>query len=113
MDKDKGQQGRIDRILVGDPIAAGGRTLEPVARAGGWYGGGDGEQGRGFAAWLRVQPLEVRVCDPDGAEHTVYISDPTGQAIRQIALFGLLVSAVSMALLLLAGLVRFGKARGL
>jgi hypothetical protein len=104
MDKDKGQQGRIDRLLVGDPIEASGYRLEPVARAGGWYGGGDGEQGRGFGAVLRVRPVEVRVSDPDGAEHTVAITDPTGQAIRQMALIGLLVAVVSALLVLVAHL---------
>ena len=111
MDEEKEQKGRIDRILVGDPIEAGGHTLEPVARAGGWYGGGDGEQGRGFGAWLRIRPLEVRVSDPGGAQQTIAITDPTGQAIRQFALVGLLVAAVSM-VLLLVGLMRSVNARG-
>ena len=104
MDETKGR-GRIDRTLVGDPIAAGGHMLRPVARAGGWAGGRDGEQGRGFGGWLRIQPLEVRVSDPGGDEYTVSISDPTGDAVRRIVLIGLLVAAVST-LLLLVGLLR-------
>jgi hypothetical protein len=105
MDREKGPGVRIDRILVGDPIAAGGYTIRPVARAGGRYGGGHGEEGRGFGAWLRVRPLEVRVSDPGGAEHTVSITDPTGDAVRRIAVMALVVAAVS-ALLLLVGLLR-------
>jgi len=105
MDEDKGRSGRIDRVLVGEPITAGGRMIQPVARAGGWYGGGGDERGRGFGAWLRVVPLEVRVSDPNGDEYTVSITDATGDAVRRIAVMGLLVAAVS-ALLLLVGLLR-------
>jgi hypothetical protein len=111
MDEDKGRNGRIDRVLVGEPIPAGGRMLRPVARAGGWYGQGGDEQGRGFGGWLRVQPLEMRVSDPNGDEYTVSITDATGDAVRRIALMGLLVATVS-ALLLLLGLLRLRRARG-
>jgi hypothetical protein len=110
MDAEQGQRGRIDRIIVGDPIEASGQTLEPVARVGGWYGGGDGEQGRGFGALLRIQPLEIRVSDPEGVERTVSITDPTAGAVRRIALSGLFVAAVSI-LLLLIGLMRHRNAR--
>jgi hypothetical protein len=109
MNEEEGQRGKIDRILLGDPIAAGGYTVEPVARAGGWYGGGDGEQGRGFGAVLKIRPLEVRVSDSTGVEHTVPITDPTGDAVRQIALVGMLVAAVSTMLLLVAGLIRLKR----
>jgi len=111
MDEEKGRRDRIDRVLVGEPIAAGGRMVQPVARAGGWYGQGGDEQGRGFGAWLRVQPLEVRVSDPNGDEYTVSITDATGDAVRRIAMMGMLVAAVS-ALLLLLGLLRPRRARG-
>jgi hypothetical protein len=96
---------KIDRILVGDPIAAGGHTLRPVARAGGSYGGGEGEQGRGVWAWLRIQPLEVRVSDPGGEEYTVSVTDPTREAARRMAILGFVVAAVS-GLLLLVSLLR-------
>jgi hypothetical protein len=105
MDKDKGQPGKIDRILVGDPMGEGGYTLRPVARLGGWAGKGEGEQGRGFGGLLRIQPLEVRVSGPDGDDYTVSVTDPTQEAVRRIALIGLLVAAVS-ALLILVGLLR-------
>jgi len=111
MDEDKGRSDRIDLILVGEPIAAGGHTLRPVARAGGRYGGGGDEQGKGFGGLLRVQPLEVRVSDPNGDEYTVSITDATGDAVRRIALMGLLVAGVST-LLLLLGLLRPRRARG-
>ena len=105
MDDEKGRKGRIDRILVGDPIAAGERTLRPIARVGGWGGHGEGERGRGFGALFRVQPLEVRVSELGRAEYTVSISDPTRDAMRRMALAALFVAAVS-ALLLLVGLFR-------
>jgi hypothetical protein len=105
MDEDKGRSDRIDRVLVGEPIAAGGHTVQPVARAGGWYGQGGDEQGKGFGGLLRVQPLEVRVSDPNGDEYTVFVTDATSDAIRRIALMGLLVAAVS-ALIMLLGLLR-------
>jgi hypothetical protein len=105
MDEEKGRSSRIDRVFVGEPIAAGGYTLQPVARAGGWYGQGGDEQGRGFGVLLRVQPLEVRVSDPNGDEYTVSITDATGDTIRRIAMLGMLVMAVS-ALLVLLGLLR-------
>jgi hypothetical protein len=96
---------RFDRIIVGDPVAAGGATVRPVARVGGWLGGQEGEQGRGFGGWLRIQPLEVRVSPPGGEEYTVSVTDPTRDAARRIALLGLIVAAVS-GLLLLVGLLR-------
>jgi hypothetical protein len=105
MDEEKEPARRIDQVLVGDPIAAGGRTLLPIARAGGWYGGGGNEQGRGAGALLRVRPVEVRVTDPGGDEYAIPITDPTADAVRQIALIGLVVTAVSL-LLMLVGLLR-------
>jgi hypothetical protein len=105
MNKEEGPGSKIDRILVGDPVVAGGRTFRPVARVGGWLGGGHGEQGWGLGGWLRVRPLEVRVSDPGGEEYTVSISDPTGDAVRRIALAGLFVAAVSV-LVLVVGLLR-------
>jgi uncharacterized spore protein YtfJ len=111
MDAGQGQRGRIDRIMVGDPIEAGGHTLEPVALAGGWYGGGDGEQGRGFGALVRIQPVEVRVRDPNGVEHTVSITDPSREATRQLVLSALFVAAVSM-LVILVGRVLARRTRG-
>jgi uncharacterized spore protein YtfJ len=105
MNEDQRQRSRIDRILVGDPISAGERTLRPVARASGWAGAGGDEQGRGAGALLRVRPLEVRVIDPGGEEYIVSVTDPTGDAVRRIAVMALVVAAVS-ALLLLVGLLR-------
>lgn len=105
MDEAKEPAGRIDRVVVGDPIAAGGRTLLPVARAGGWHGGGGNEQGKGAGALLRVQPVEVRVTEPGGEEYVIPITDPTADAMRQMAAIGLVVAAVSI-LLMLVGLLR-------
>ncbi len=105
MDETKRRRNRIDRILVADPVTIGGRTLQPVARAGGWAGGGEGQQGRGFGGWLRIQPLEVRVSEPGRDDYTVSVLDPTRDAIRRMALAALFVAAVS-ALLLLVGLLR-------
>jgi hypothetical protein len=104
-----GQRNQIDRIMVGEPISAGGYTLEPVARARGWYGGGDGEQGRGFGAMLRVRPVEVRVSDSAGVEQTVQIVDPSADAVRQIAMSALFVAAVSLVLMLVAGIIRLRR----
>jgi hypothetical protein len=105
MDETKGRRNRVDRILVANPVTIGGRTLQPVARAGGWAGSGEGEQGRGFGGLLQIQPLEVRVSEPGRDDYTVSISDPTRDAIRRMALAALLVAVVS-ALLLLVGLLR-------
>jgi hypothetical protein len=96
---------KIDRILVGDPIAAGGQTLHPVARVGGWLGAQKGEQGKGLGGLLWIQPLEVRVSGPGGEKTTVFVTDPTGEAARRMALLGLVVAVVS-GLLLLASLLR-------
>jgi hypothetical protein len=105
MDQDKGRRDRIDRVLVGEPIAAGGHTLQPVARAGGWFGGDQGAQGGGFGGWLRIKPLEVRVSGPGGEETTVTVTDPTRDAVRRMALVAVVVAAVS-GLFLLVGLLR-------
>ncbi len=101
MNGEQKQPEKIDLILVGDRIAAGGYTVEPVARAQGFYGGGDSEQGRGFGSVLKIRPLEVRVSGPGGVEQTVPITDPTGEAVRGIAKAGLVVAAISALLLLL------------
>jgi hypothetical protein len=106
MDAEKGTKGRIDRILVGAPIAVGERVLRPVTRAGGWARGGDGEQGRGFGGWLRLQPLEVRVSEPGRDDYTVAVADPTGDAVRRMALLGFVVAAASTLLLLVGILLR-------
>ena len=93
---------KIDRIIVGEPIAAGDRLLSPVARVAGWLGAQKGERGNGFGGLLRIQPLEARVSGPGGDESSVYVTDPVGDAERQMVLSALFVAAVSVLLLLIA-----------
>ncbi|MCX6028566.1 MAG: hypothetical protein NT169_04585 [Chloroflexi bacterium] len=101
--------GRIDRLLTGQQITIGGRTIQPVARAGGWYGGSQTEGGGGFGALVRVTPVEVVVREPDGAERHVVTFDATRQAIRGIVVAGLTVAGVCMAIMLAVSLARLGR----
>jgi hypothetical protein len=91
--------GRIDRLLYGSPITVGGRTIQAVARAGGWYGGSQTEEGGGAGAWLRVTPVEVIVREPDGREQRIPTPDVTGQALRGIWTTGLLTAGVCLAIM--------------
>jgi hypothetical protein len=101
--------GRIDRLLTGQQITVGGRTIQPVARAGGWYGGSQVEGGGGAAARVHVTPVEVVVREPDGAERRVATPDATRQVVRGIVVAGLAVAGVCMAIMLAVGLARLGR----
>ncbi|MFQ5342438.1 MAG: hypothetical protein ACE5F6_12910 [Anaerolineae bacterium] len=85
---------RIKKRIAGQPIAVGGRTIQPVAQVAGWVGSGGSETGGGAGAWLRVTPIEVVVHETDGAERRVPITDPTREAMRGIVLSAILVAAV-------------------
>ena len=75
MTEEKMRPNRLDWELVGEPIIAGERTIQPVARLSGWAGGNMSEQGGGAGAWVRVRPVEVVVREADGTESRVPIVD--------------------------------------
>jgi hypothetical protein len=101
--------GRIDRLLTGQQITVGGRTIQPVARTGGWYGESQAEGGGGAAAWVRVTPVEVVVREADGAERHVITFDATRQAVRGIVAAGLTIAGVCLAIMLVVSLARLGR----
>jgi hypothetical protein len=105
MTGEKEPKGRIDRILAGDSFEVSGHLLEPVAKVGGWYGGTGDERSGGRGAWVRVQPLEMRVKDPDGSEYGVPIADPTDDAVRNMVRMGLIVAAISVVLMLIGSIL--------
>ncbi|PKO23302.1 MAG: hypothetical protein CVU38_04630 [Chloroflexi bacterium HGW-Chloroflexi-1] len=100
---------RIDRLLTGQQITVGGRTIQPVARAGGWYGGSQTEGGGGAAAWVHMTPVEVVVHEPNGAKRHVATPDTTRQAIRGIVAAGLVVAGVCLGIMLAVNRVRLGR----
>jgi len=85
---------KIERRLIGDPIAVGKRTIQPVARVTGWCGSREGETGGGAGAWLRVAPVEVVVREGDGTEYRVPITDPTHETVRRMVLATLLIAVL-------------------
>ena len=100
---------RINRLLTGQQITVGGRTIQPVARVGGWYGGSQTEGGGGAAAGVHVTPVEVVVHEPDGAERHVATLHATRQVIRDIVVAGLAVAGVCLGIMLAVSLVRLGR----
>lgn len=105
MTGEKEPKGRIDRILAGDSFDVAGYVLEPVAKAAGRYGSGGDERGDGRGAWVRVQPLEMRVRDPGGSEYRVSITDPTDDAVRNMVRMGLIVAAISVVAMLIGSIL--------
>ena len=106
MPEEKTRPNRIDWELVGEPIVAGGRAIQPVARLSGWVGGNISEQGGGAGAWVRVRPVEVVVREADGTESRVPIVDAEQAAIRGMVIPALAVAGICAALI--AGKVLFG-----
>ena len=103
---------RIDRELVGEPMAVGGRTIRTVARLTGWAGGTDGNAGgTGGGAWLNVRPVEVIVSEPDGSDSRVLIVDPAATALRGIVASALVVAGVCAAVIAVKTLVSALRAR--
>jgi len=100
---------RIDRQLLGEPISVGDRTIQPVARMGGWYGSQYGPTGGGAGAWLRLSPVEVIVQESDGSERRVPVTDPTREAMRAIAQSGLIVAGLCWLIMLALWLRRRKK----
>ncbi len=101
--------GRIDRLLTGQHITVGGRTIQPVAKLNGQYGGGLQAEGGGFGAWARMTPVEVIVREADGAEQRVATPNATRQALRGIVSAGLAVAGVCLAIMLVMSLVRLSR----
>ena len=99
MTEEKMRPNRLDWELVGEPILAGGRAVQPVARLSGWVGGNMSEKGGGAGAWVRVRPVEVVVREADGAESRVSIVDAEQAAIRGMAMQGLAVAAICAAII--------------
>ncbi len=109
MTKRPDKPGRIDRLLTGQQITVGGRTIQPVARLNGQQGGGLQAGGGGFGAWARIAPVEVIVREADGAEHRVATPNATRQAIRGIVSAGLAVAGACLAIMLVVSLVRLSR----
>ena len=101
--------GHFDRLLTGQQITVGGRTIQPVARFNGQQGGGLQAEGGGFGAWVRVTPVEVIVREADGAEQRVATPNATQQAMRGIVSAGLAVTSVCLAIMLVVGLLRLSR----
>ncbi len=101
--------GRFDRLLTGQQITVGGRTIQPVAKLSGRYGGSQTPRGGGFGAWARMTPVEVIVREADGAEQRVATPNATRQAIRGIVSAGLAVAGVCLAIMLVVSLVRLSR----
>ncbi len=91
---------RISRILTGEPIQVGGRTIQPVARADGWYGVAAGETGAGAGGWVHLAPLDVLVQEADGSQHRLPITDPNGEALRKM--FGVMLPVAGVCLAIMA-----------
>ncbi len=89
---------KVDKEMVGDPVAVGAWTVTPVARlSGNQGGGGDGVNG-GSGARLCLDPVAVDVVSSaDGSTHRVEIDDPTSTALRSMAGVGMVVAGVSLA----------------
>ena len=109
MTEEKMRPNRLDWELVGEPILAGGRTIQPVARLSGWAGGNMSEQGGGAGSWVRVRPVEVVVREVDGTESRVPIVDAGEAAMRGMAMQGLAVAGICAAII--AGKMLFGVLR--
>jgi hypothetical protein len=101
--------GRIDRLLTGQHITVGGRTIQPVARLNGQFGGGLQAEGGGFGAWVRMTPVEVIVREADGAEQRIATPNATQQALRGIVSAGLAVASVCLASMLIVSLIRLSR----
>ena len=103
---------KIDKRLQGEPIQAGGRTVEPVARLSGFIGWGGGEDGSGGGGWLKLTPQEVIVRDAKGAEQRLDLNDPTAIALRGVAMAGMAVAVVSWLVMILAWMLRSRRSAG-
>jgi hypothetical protein len=106
MDESTGKPNRINRLLYGERIRVGERTVMPVARLSGWHGAGQAEGSRGFGGWGRLTPVEVVVSGPDGTEQHVPISDVTWEALRGLMRAGLALACICLAIMLVAAVVR-------
>lgn len=89
---------KLDKEMVGDPVAVGAWTVTPVARLSGKQGrGGDGVNGGG-AAHVRLDPVAALVHNhADGSTQRMEIDDPTATALRGMAGVGLVVAGISLA----------------
>ncbi len=103
---------RVAHELVGEPLAVGGRTLQPVARIRGWIGTDSGPRGGWGAGWLRVQPAAVIVREADGTEQRMPITTAPGLAPRGMIMTGLTVAGLCLVVMALRGLASRHPDRG-
>jgi hypothetical protein len=96
---------QLEREVVGEELAIGERSIQPMAQMTGWYGS-DAHARAGLAwAWLRLQPTGVKVQEADGQEAFVPIEDATAAALQGIALGGLVVAVICWIVLLVKRLI--------
>jgi uncharacterized spore protein YtfJ len=100
---------KIDRLLTGEPLPIGNRTLQPVARLSGWAGGQGSPQGGGGGGWVQLRPVEVIVRAADGAESRVPVVNANAQATRGMVMAGLAVAGICAAIIAIRGLMPCNK----
>ena len=92
----------IDLTLTGQPLAAQGYMLAPVARMAGWEWGSPAQGVVG--AFVRLTPTEVHVTAPDGGESTLTLANSNPRAVGGMFAAAALVAIFSSLLILLAQL---------
>ena len=102
---------QFEKRLVGDPLVIGEYSLQPVAQAAGWQLSARDETVEGTGALLRVTPLEVIVSKGEGESYSIPFASETQEAMKGIALGGLVIAALCWIVILGAKIFRFKELR--
>jgi hypothetical protein len=102
---------QFEKRLVGEPMVIGEYSIQPVAQAAGWQLTARGETGEGAGALLRVTPLEVIVRKGEGEPYPLLLANETEEAMKGIALGGLVIAAFCWIVILGAKIFRLKDLR--
>jgi hypothetical protein len=100
---------RLEKRLVGEPLVIDEYSIQPVAQVAGWQLKARGETGEGAGALLRVTPLEAIISKGEDEPYPILLASEAEEAMKGIALGGLVIAALCWIVILGANIFRFMK----
>jgi hypothetical protein len=100
---------QVDKRLMGESVVVGEHIIQPVAQVKGWHLTARGETAKGTGALLRVIPIEVIVGKGDNEPYPVPITNESQEAMKGIAIAGLLVAIICWFVIIGVNVIKFYK----
>jgi hypothetical protein len=100
---------QFKKRLEGESVVVGEYSLQPVAQVAGWHMTAKGQTGQGAGALLQIKPLEVIVSQGDDEPYAIHLTSETEEAMKGIAISGLVIAALCSFIIIGANIFRIFK----